>query len=95
MSIEDGRWSGVVRVGLREKFFNEEKPGTLVNDLLEKHYIGHKMAKVLEDEFKYGDGSGRPAEVVKVSETVIRKPKVDICKQHGIDKNLCRMMKHT
>ena len=40
MSKDDGRFSTVIRVDLREQFFSENKPGRLVNDLLEAHYGG-------------------------------------------------------
>ena len=36
--LDEGRFSTVIRVGLRERFAKEPDKGTLVNDLLEKHY---------------------------------------------------------
>jgi hypothetical protein len=38
MSNMDGRFSTVVRKGLRKRFFTEPNKGKLVNDLLEKYY---------------------------------------------------------
>lgn len=41
------------------------------------------------------------SETIEISHDTLQKIKKgnlsvsDICKQHGIDKNLCRMMKHT
>lgn len=33
-----------------------------------------ELKEELEDEFKYGDGSGKPVKTTKISETVIRTP---------------------
>lgn len=45
MTKTDGRFSTVIRVSVRDKFFNEKKKGELINDLLEKHYGSDLMTK--------------------------------------------------
>lgn len=38
MSQADGRFSTVIRVDLRQRFFADDKKGSLINELLEAHY---------------------------------------------------------
>ena len=79
MSKDDGRFSTVIRVDLREGFFDEKKPGRLVNDLLEEHY-GKPIKKI-----EPNDGAlSKPVE-----DTTFARPKVVWCR-HGNVTGFCK-----
>lgn len=75
MSKEDGRFSTVIRSELREQFFKEVNKGTIINDLLEKHYGGAPPAvKTHEPQPKQESEKWdiRPmSELVKEPETIL------------------------
>lgn len=54
----------------RVKLYDEIKPIKTLTPI-----VTEKIKQQLEDEFKYGDGSGKPFEYTRVSEHVIKSPK--------------------
>ncbi len=57
-----------IRKEVEDKFRNQANKSELINKLLAVYYLKHAV----EDDFKYGDGSGTPATYTKVSETVVK-----------------------
>lgn len=49
--------------------------GITLSDLIRLYIdVKHKVADSINNDFKYGDGSGKPASFTRISETIIKTP---------------------